>query len=1152
MTTDNKQSLRLWLFGIPSTRLSPVQICLTVVFTLIAILLNNGDNHRALILGKLHHSSTTSTTSTTSSDNNNNFSCSMFTSCFSCLNAQHQLSSNTDATSDSEAASRTTGYPYDDDNNGAGGGDVNNDWQQRNYEQQQTSASGVCSWCAMSSKCINSTVESCVDWPVAYVGSLGLKSTFARLTERDETVVNNCASRIDHVDQCVVGSEFAQIYLPYSTSVRNSVEGGFDDQPTLPVPSEFIQAYVNELIDDSSKLVSQLKRYNMTAHVGSYVMIDESYWSTNHSDIHNNNGTRRRRRYEPISYTPSSLLGIRTLRANYSLDPNNGQLIVKPNDKSNQVLYHILLTSTGMIATSGSYRIGYVFLVHNDSSRHNPTCLFYTSPKKIEVYMSTKDVFLGPYLYLGVPLFILSHLTLLLFAKCCPWSNTKYLANSLRDQKQQQLETDYMNSQKDTAVANEENCDDCGDHALDSYVLQGRVEYSIRWFLSMNSVKVVQQCGFQAYYHWKFYRRCIFLIFVVGVLVICALVPIHVTQHFKDSQHLYADFAITTAATLRKGSTLAVVHYLLSIVIYLITVINMVLVLKLIFFKKSHTRQSLFTAHLTNLPDLVLKVVKTPEGDITIENSSEVKRREKQLKCHYDAVIKEEHEIRYAKSKYEGKTIPPLDAENVLSVNVIADIGHLIPYIDSLHTIETQLKDRSVTDEQLIRRRIERLNETREKLFQMASKKPIVSNSAFVTFRSVQGLRSCVKLHERKEAFCTEHSLKFCDDPALWRLSETTWEPEEILWENICVSTTSTAIRVIVVYIVFFIVFFLMFLAVITFVITGGTYNLAIGLHLTHSIAKIRNSHNKFVMGIVKAMTWLAGRLPLVVAILVEITSAITYNITRIEKMKTIARYQASTLLKTLCIMAMLACWLPYVEDRALLSVSKYVYYNSTVIKLTQFILAQLFVSRSFKHIGKIFQVIVSYIVTKGEPQRLEFDFITSYSKAIVIFFIVLTSCTKMPLLVIPGLIFMLVSYVADSFLLAFFYEKSNVTGTLEIAVLSILMVYSAVSSVIAAPQINVTVRAILSSSFAGVTLTVTTLLVAVFMFIKWAARRKHKVLLMKNEDIFVNNYAQPHLQMLIRDEPFKPQVCASPKLSPKIAFEVDSPRSDDPMVVRI
>jgi len=991
--------------------------------------------------------------------------------------------------------------------------------------------SNECAWCTMSSSCVNSTQE-CENWTVDYVGSLG-KGSFAKLYSRDEYVVNNCEKRIERVDSCVSGSQFAQLYLPYSESVRNAKEGGFDDQPTLAVPQEFINEYVSESFDGSNKLIKELRKYNYTAHVGSFVMTRQ------HSNI-------TKGMYEPTTYTSSSLLGIRPMRANYSVDSESGKLMVELNSRSDKILYHILLTNTGLIASPGSYQVGFVFLLHNESHYNHSSCLFYQSPRRVKVYRATKDILLGPYLYMGVPMFLITHIILVLFAKFCPWSHTKHLADSLRDQKQKQLESDYLQSKRDTAIANEEDIGDISDE----YVLHPRVGFNIWWFIRMNSVRLVKQCGFQAYYHWKFYRRCIFLLALIGILVICTLIPIHVTQYHKSKSRIYPDFAITTAATLKKNSTIAIVHYVLSIGIYLISVVNIILVLRLIFFKKKQAKQAFFTAHLTNLPDLVLTVTRSPDLDVILKNKSEVLRRQKLLKHHYDSIIKQEHEIRYAKAKYEGKDIPSLDSENVLSVNVIADIAHLIPLIDAQHTIETQLKDTSDVDPRVIERRLKRLDDVREQLFTLASQKPIISNSAFVTFRSVQGLRSCVKLHERKEDCCTPHSLKFSDTTEEWKLSEITWEPEEILWENICVSKTSTAVRVIIVYIVFMIVFVLMFLSVITFVITGGFYNLAIGLHLTQSIAEIRQSKNKFVMGIVTAMTWLANRLPLVVAILVEITGAITYNITKIEKMKTIARYQASTLCKTLCIMALLACWVPYFEDRALLHVSSYIYYNSTVMKLTQFILAQLFVSRSFKHLGKIIMVIVSYIRTKGEPRRLEFDFITSYSKAIVVFFIVLTSCTKIPLLVVPGIIFMIVSYISDSFLLAFFYEKSNVTGTAEIGILSILMVYSAVSSVIAAPQINWTIRTILSSTFVGFTLTVTILLVCLFLFIKWAARRKLKYLMMKNEDIFANNYAQPHLQMLLRDEPFK---INTPKAQPIIAFEeCRSPTDFDPMMPRI
>jgi hypothetical protein len=974
---------------------------------------------------------------------------------------------------------------------------------------QTTANNGTaCAWCSLTSTCVYLN-QRCLNVTIHLVGHYGLVNK----TIPQRNVLSQCHTRLDNVNQCVTGMDYAHIYMSVSDNVRNMREGGLEQQPLLPLTQEFLNTYVsnNEHIvtSDMSKnefinYVERVAEYTEFI-VGAYVI------------------SGKRTRHEAIPYSIFFPLAHTAQKGNLTLS-QSGTDFTQTND--GQWILNIFTTNLGMEASPGHYNLGMVLATMNTSGETPPVCMFYQIPHPIRVTTVVKEMLVAVYLLGGIPLYFISFIILCIFAKMCPWAERKSFSQRVWEQKEKK-EDNYSDSINDN-MDDETELKSEGDVSMEQISIGRKAHFSLKRFWSLDSKKIISQCGFPAYYHWKFYRRMILIVGIFSIVTIAILLPLHIVFGVRTDR--YMDFAVTTVASIPQTSRLLYIHYGLSVFYFAVMAINLGLTIKLIYYKKRQSK-SIFTARITNLPVLELELQKDYRNDVYISNQVDLEKRESRLTKHFNALLDMQvnntyynRNVTYRRDslKQDLLTVDTnelAEKKPVLAVNALVNMTHLVNIIDQKYQLTSQISSEGghANKSKKNLKRIAKLEQVKHKLIKH-SQRSLTSNSAFVTFRSVKALRKVVDLYSkpnRNHTTTTKFSEKIGGNN-YWKIRETQMEPEDILWENIGYSLFSNVMRTISVYTVSYIIGAILSLLVSVYIITNGMYGLALTIQILQTVF-MSLSTNSFRRRAPFLLRFVYYILPTLLAVLNEVFAFIVNILTKFEKMKTITKYQASYLLKTITIMLLTSLLLPYFGDYQIKSIAPIPFYNNSGLKLMQFLLSQLFFSKALVNILDIVSVIFNYWWTKGEPNRLQFVFVASYSKALMVFFTIVGLGPSYPLLFIPGFFFFVINYLADTFLLSCFYEKSTGAGDVEFAITTIVTFYFSASSVLMSPALQRKISYGLSGLFVVVAFFVTLIMLLIVYIVRRKATIRNEQAYMHNEEAHIHQYEQPHLQLLLK-----------------------------------
>jgi hypothetical protein len=394
--------------------------------------------------------------------------------------------------------------------------------------KQTTCASCVtqmerCAWCTQTAQCVHFN-ESCYNTTDIYFMGSPRKNYLIDSDPMEQegiSILRSCPVRYETEKECVVGMDYAKVYTQYSLEIRDLREGGLPEQPILPLTQEFLDANVAPFEPYRGKinLYSRDLENNFTVVAGAYF-------------INPANNTR----FIPRLISLYPVIRSYGFMANVSLSGSN--MIVKKNSNG-ELLLHYFTGSMGIDASPGFYDVGMI-LGMQSLSNNATVCMFYKLPKPIRARTVYLNMLVSPDLYIGIPFYLLVLLILIIFAKNCPFSNTQ---NNVTIKSKNILRQELL---------------DVKDIEIDQIVKE-RYPFSFKWFLSLNSTKVLRQSGFRGYYWWKFYRRMILIVGIFVVITLIPLLPIHIIKNLKFPY--YPDFALLTVGSIKPGSKILIIHF---------------------------------------------------------------------------------------------------------------------------------------------------------------------------------------------------------------------------------------------------------------------------------------------------------------------------------------------------------------------------------------------------------------------------------------------------------------------------------------------------------------------------------------------------------------------------------------------------------------
>lgn len=982
-----------------------------------------------------------------------------------------------------------------------------------------------------------------------------------KLLKRQSQYLQRCQLEMTQLDQCVVGSQFSKIYLPYSESTRNLQSSGLQKQPILPIASPFFKHYflpnfVNESSienDDAGDteeevlkklVVDQLLEYRRSRHqngtmsllVGTYLI-----------------GDYRKRRVRP--YVMFSSVGYEAKMLNYTLvsqyDRKTGQLTgeelqvesqngrqqkkKKKNDEDFQrkLLTHLLPTNIGLRADRGSYRLGIVVALINstidekslefdDDDGENggdeniePVCLFFPLPKPISVYPVWRDAVLGIYLYAGVPVFVIGIVLIGLYTVFCPFIDSKKLIQEAYEDNERRELNDMINDSGETineSVLHEKMSSQVTSHDDYGTQLRERVR-GVLSFWKYNSDTVITKGGLRGYYYWKFYRRIVLIVLLYATLSLAIILPVNIVFNYRLD--LVVDLALTTFGAIRTTSRVSIAHYVIGVLFFLITFTVYIFGIRLTFYKRRY-ESSVFTARLRHLPVMTLKIERDANGRAHIVNTNDIRAREKLLMQHFNLVLRKEVKREAEKHPDDKALAAMVDTDLVLSVSLIADMAHIMKDIDTQYQLEKIVNDPKSRKEGFIARsRARRLENSRKAMFKKIESHPVTTDQAFVTFKSVYALRRCKVIYKsmvRKKHNKTEFSDEISFSIDAWKLRQVTWEPEDVVWENIYDSTRRNVFSSIAVYVAYFIIYALLIGALLIFFFRYGVYGLFSNLRYRQSFVIMRSA--EFLKWLIPVVFGFASSVfSVFLTIAGEISNLIMRAVTGLERMKSKSKASASYLLKSVAIIIPFYLTIPFLGDYLVEGIDPELFYSNSGLALIQFILSYLFFYKGIELLRCVAMVTVNYLLSHGEPERIPFDFNVAYTSALTNFFIIAVTGIRIPLIFIPGVAFFVMTYFVDTFLLLNFYQRSVGTGRIEFALVSVLLLIFGGAAMLSHPSLSA-LLAFGSVIFVAIALSIISVMVYVYN------RRGNKRSIMSivtDEHAFANKYVQPHLKILMR-----------------------------------
>jgi len=935
-------------------------------------------------------------------------------------------------------------------------------------------------------------------------GSSPLKKTYAEMYPVDEGDVNpaqtaildQCATQYTRLEQCLMGMEYAQIYLPVSKSVRNLQEGGLMVQPILPLTQSFLNHYIslnnsvslndNDSSNDEKYLEAVLKDYIVT--VGAYFI----------------NPPKALSKYKPRLFSFFHQLGSQHLRANITLS-SNSKMKVTAVGNGGQLIWNWYSSDMGIVASPNHYKIGMIIAMYNRTSKQ-PICMHYQIPDKIRARTVYFEMLIGPHLGLGVPLFVASFITLVVFIFKCPFAKSNGMTSDANWEKvSRELEDDIIREEGEHSGTDVER------------LLSERQVLDLKWFATLNSTKMIRQCGFPAYYWWKFHRRIVLMIGLFAFITFPTLLPIHVV--YNRNQQYYPDFSITTFGKILDGSKVSAAHFTMNTIYYVVCVINMALTVKLLIFKRRREKLSSVTLRVSNLPPLQISIERNRYVDLGVSNPDDIERREQLLCDHFNSIVRNVSSVNTLSNPLEEEFISSENSieDAVLCATITPDMHLISSLFKQYEDLKVQLSDSTLSEQTKIADKIEK---TRDKILAITQRNPVVSTSAFVTFRSAKYLDTCVKAHSpksRDNMADTVHSLRISAlGSKNWNIHQCTWEPEDIEWDNLHHSRNENLVRTIISYVATSTFVLVSVGLLCIYIVLNGMYGAASRIQLRQSKwTVLANSLDR------RWITQLANIpyyvLPIFLAILNEIFALIFYYFGKAEKMKTKSRFEASYLLKTALMCTFSSLLTPYYGDLQMRDTSPKSFYNNSGLKLMYLLLSQMFVSKGLVLFMDVVTIAVRNWKTSGAPERPKFNFVSSYSISLYIFYTLTALGTRFPMLFIPGVMFFVMNYFVDTFLICFLYDKATGVGSVEFGIASLLTLLFASLAVVTSPAYSRVISQVSSTSFFFVTCAA--LLMATLLISRYIMRKHKERLCVEEEKKYMNRYTHPQLTRLLQGE---------------------------------
>lgn len=235
------------------------------------------------------------------------------------------------------------------------------------------------------------------------------------------------------------------------------------------------------------------------------------------------------------------------------------------------------------------------------------------------------------------------------------------------------------------------------------------------------------------------------------------------------------------------------------------------------------------------------------------------------------------------------------------------------------------------------------------------------------------------------------------------------------------------------------------------------------------------------------------------------------------EKMKTKSRFEASYLLKTALMCTFSSLLTPYYGDLQMRDTSPKSFYNNSGLKLMYLLLSQMFVSKGLVLFMDVVTIAVRNWKTSGAPERPKFNFVSSYSISLYIFYTLTALGTRFPMLFIPGVMFFVMNYFVDTFLICFLYDKATGVGSVEFGIASLLTLLFASLAVVTSPAYSRVISQVSSTSFFFVTCAA--LLIATLLISRYIMRKHKERLCVEEEKKYMNRYTHPQLARLLQGE---------------------------------
>ena len=126
---------------------------------------------------------------------------------------------------------------------------------------------------------------------------------------------------------------------------------------------------------------------------------------------------------------------------------------------------------------------------------------------------------------------------------------------------------------------------------------------------------------------------------------------------------------------------------------------------------------------------------------------------------------------------------------------------------------------------------------------------------------------------------------------------------------------------------------------------------------------------------------------------------------------------------------------------------------------------------------------------------------------------------TRFPLVALLAFFYYIINYIEKTFLLSFYYAKSNVIGDGEYSVISTLIAIIASAGVYFAPRPDTIAMDTVTYIVVGVITSIPVSLLVFYFASRVFVKKSFINQVIHDEDRFRNKYEQPHLKMLLRRE---------------------------------